>query len=201
MHDYKLCNFSLVRRMPSSLTIGHEEVCGFCKGAISCQGGGTDPHAVVSRLHEWKLCATCFQVGRPWHTSCVNLEGKNDSAWEITRNNDNNYVLKLGSKNYSKSCIEISKLFSLIYFFYSFTSFYFPKTVELQCMTMAQSTMFWTEQSFEVKFWPLINVLKQYTEYFRVDSMYFYCSYKVGQTICSPSALKCHDVISCILSH
>lgn len=47
-----------VRDIASSLTVGHEEVSGFCERAISCQGGSTDPHAVVSRLHKRKLRAT-----------------------------------------------------------------------------------------------------------------------------------------------
>lgn len=80
------CEFSQVRDIASRLTIGHEEVSGFCKRAISCQGGGADPHAVVSRLHKRKLRATWFEVGRPWHTSCVNLEGrKNTNQYEESR--------------------------------------------------------------------------------------------------------------------
>lgn len=45
------------------LTIGHEEVGGLGEGAVSCQGGGADPQAVVSRLHEGQFCPARLLVG------------------------------------------------------------------------------------------------------------------------------------------
>lgn len=50
---FYVIEFSEVRcDVAPSLTIWHEEVSGFCEGAVSCQRGGPDPHAVVPRLHQ-----------------------------------------------------------------------------------------------------------------------------------------------------
>lgn len=37
--------------------ISHVEVGGLCPGAVPCQGGGADPHAVVARLEPPELAA------------------------------------------------------------------------------------------------------------------------------------------------
>lgn len=47
------------------LTVGHEEVGDLCEGAVSSQRGSTDPHAVVSGLHQGQFCPACFLVGWP----------------------------------------------------------------------------------------------------------------------------------------
>lgn len=59
------------------LTVGHEEVRGFSERAVSCQGRGTNPHAVVPMVHQRQLRAARLEVGWPRHTHCAVLRVSN----------------------------------------------------------------------------------------------------------------------------
>lgn len=54
----------------------HEEVNSFGERAVSSQGRGADPHAVVSGLHEGEFGAVGFQVSGPGHTEGLFLHKK-----------------------------------------------------------------------------------------------------------------------------